>query len=77
MGLMGTGGVSYSSCKDAGSWSVGVGMDFFQKYKAELKYAGYFGEIETNPLDGSVKSSTGNGFIRDRGFVSLTLKTSF
>lgn len=77
MGLMGTSGVPNGSCKDAGSWSVGIGLDFFQQYKADLKYVGYFGEVETDPLTGGILTSTGYGFYRDRGFVSLTLKTSF
>jgi hypothetical protein len=73
-GLVGTSGVSNGGNKNAGSFGFGIGADFFQKYKADLKYAGYFGDNELTPTGGS---STGYGFIKDRGFVSLTLKTTF
>lgn len=76
-GLIGTSGVSNGGNRNAGSYSFGIGADIFQKYKADLKYAGYFGSFETDPASGGIKTSTGYGFIRDRGFISLTLKTTF
>jgi hypothetical protein len=59
-----------------GNYSVGVSADIQQKYRVDLKYIDYFGEFRDN---GNVLT-TQNGFttlLQDRGFVSLTFKTTF
>lgn len=75
-GLFGNSGVSNGGNRGAGSYSFGVGADIFQKYNADLKYVGYFGDLQTDAT-GGIASSTGYGYLRDRGFVSFTLKTTF
>ena len=48
----------------------------FQKYRIDLKYIDFVGRYKAN---GSAVTST-NGlttFLKDRGFVSLTVRTTF
>ena len=59
-----------------GNYSLGVGADVLQKYRFDLKYIDYLGHYRDN---GTAVTST-NGlttFLRDRGAVSLTFKTTF
>jgi hypothetical protein len=48
----------------------------FQKYRFDIKYSGYLGRYRDN----GTAVTTQNGFttfLKDRGFVSLTFKTTF
>ncbi len=59
-----------------GNYSVGIGADVQAKYRFDLKYIEYFGNYKDN---GTAVTSQ-NGFttlLSDRGFVSLTFKTTF
>jgi hypothetical protein len=59
-----------------GNYSIGLSADVHQKYRFELKYVDYVGRTRDN---GSAATSQ-NGFtafLKDRGFVSLTFKTTF
>ena len=60
-----------------GNYSVGLGMDVRQKYRFDLKYIDYLGSYRST--NGTAVTSQ-NGFttlLKDRGFVSLTFKTTF
>ncbi|MBI3523905.1 MAG: DUF1302 domain-containing protein [Betaproteobacteria bacterium] len=77
VGLSGTSAVASGGWKDAGSFSIGVGADIDQKHRIDLSYVGYFGPFATNAM-GQITSSRGiTPLLKDRGFVSLTLKTTF
>jgi hypothetical protein len=77
VGLHGTSAVGVGGNEDAGSYSVGLAADAYQKYRFELRYVDFFGPTANN-ADGSIASSAGpNALISDRGFVSLTFKTTF
>lgn len=77
IGLSGDSAVSAGGNKGAGSYSVGLGADFYQKYRVDLKYVDFLGSYRTDS-NGVITSNTDiNGLIKDRGFVSLTLKTTF
>ena len=59
-----------------GNYTIGVGADIFQKYRVDLKYIDWFGRYKDN----GTAVTTQNGFttlLEDRGFISLTLKTTF
>ena len=59
-----------------GNYSIGIGADIQQKYRIDLKYIDFVGRYRDN---GTTVTSQ-NGFttlLRDRGFVSLTFKTTF
>jgi hypothetical protein len=76
-GLSGNSVVSAGGNKGAGSYSVGVAADVYQKYRFDLKYTDYFGDLYLDST-GAVKTSAGfNALLKDRGFLSLTFKTTF
>ena len=61
-----------------GNYSVGVAVDIYQKYRFDLKYTGYYGNYSTNPATGAATVTNGaNAALSDRGWVSLTFKTTF
>ena len=77
-GLSGHSVVSAGGNEGAGSYSVGVAADVYQKYRFDLKYTDYFGDLWLDPKTGGVASSAGySALLKDRGFVSLTFKTTF
>lgn len=77
VGLSGVSAVGSGGWKNAGSYSIGVGADIDQKHRIDLSYVGYFGPFETNAA-GQITSSRGlTPLVKDRGFVSLTFKTTF
>jgi hypothetical protein len=76
-GLSGNSVVAAGGNKHAGNYSLGVGADVYQKYRFDLKYTDYFGELQLAP-NGSVAAPQGlNALLKDRGFISLTFKTTF
>ena len=77
-GLSGNAPVLFGGNEDNGNYSVGLGADIHQKHRIDLKYIDFFGRYRTNAAGTAV--ATQNGFttlLEDRGFVSLTLKTTF
>jgi hypothetical protein len=66
-----------ASAENAGQWSVGLSLDVYQKYKFDLIYAGYFGDI-TDDGAGGVAAFNGLGaLLKDRDTLSFTFKTTF
>jgi hypothetical protein len=82
VGLYGSSPVTNGGNEGAGTFSVGIGADYLARYKVDLAYNGFFGPITTNfnPIVGQNTVATSSGglpLLRDRGWVSLTFKTSF
>jgi hypothetical protein len=76
-GLSGNAAVQLGGNKNAGSWSAGVAADIYQKYRVQLSYNGYFGDYSTTPT-GAMNVANGTfAALSDRGWVSLTFKTTF
>ena len=76
MGLKGNGPALGSSRKGNGSWSVGVTAEVRNQYFVTLRYADYLHEMDT--ANGRVVSNNAAGALyRDRGWLSLTLRTAF
>jgi hypothetical protein len=82
VGLAGNSPVAAGGNKGSGSWSIGLGADYLAKYRINLAYNAYFGDFGTNTsflgtqaINGS--TNAGNGSLKDRGWLSLTLKTTF
>jgi hypothetical protein len=76
VGLSGNAATVFGGNEALGNYGVGVSADLYQKYRFDLKYIDYVGRYRHN---GTAVTST-NGlttFLRDRGFVSLTFKTTF
>ena len=77
-GLSGNAATIFGGNEDTGTYTVGLGADIHQKHRIDLKYIDWFGRYRTNAAGNAV--ATQNGFttlLEDRGFVSLTLKTTF
>jgi hypothetical protein len=84
VGLKGNSPVLFGGNEKAGSYSVGLGLDFYSKYRFDLKYVDYFGTLIADATgaipSGATASAGANGLtplLKDRGAVYLTFKTSF
>ena len=76
-GLSGTSAVNPGGNKGAGNYSVGLSFDIYQKYRVDFKYVDFFGPYALD-ANGAVAAQAGvTALLKDRGFVALTLKTTF
>jgi hypothetical protein len=76
VGLHGNAATVFGGNQGMGNYSIGVGADIQQKYRFDLKYIDFVGRTR----DDGTRVTSQNGFttlLRDRGFVSLTFKTTF
>lgn len=76
IGLKGNAATIFGGNQGNGNYSVGLGVDVRQKYRFDLKYIDYLGHYRDN----GTAVTAQNGFttlLKDRGFVSLTFKTTF
>lgn len=76
VGLHGNAATVFGGNEGLGNYAVGLGADLYQKYRFDIKYIDYVGRYRDN---GSAVTST-NGlttYLKDRGFVSVTFKTTF
>jgi hypothetical protein len=78
-GLSGTAATLFGGNKNTGNWSAGVGATIYQKYLINLSYIGYFGNYSTAGGASCAQNCFAgtNAALSDRGWVSLTLKTTF
>ena len=65
-----------------GNYSIGVGADIYSKYRVDLTFVDYFGKVKQGAgiVPGTTQVTSANGLstlLRDRGWVSLTFKTTF
>jgi hypothetical protein len=77
MGLKGNSPAPLGAAENAGAWSVGVGLDIYSQYKVNLAYNDYFGDYVQAPGTDQIIGFNGSGTLNDRGWLSLTLKTTF
>ena len=76
VGISGNAATVFGGNEGLGNYTLGVSADVQQKYRFDLKYIDYVGSYKDN---GTAVTST-NGlttFLKDRGFVSLTFRTTF
>ena len=82
-GLSGNAAVLFGGNEGGGNYSAGIAADIYQKYRIDLKYTGYYGDYSTDPTrltpaGGVLGVANGvNAALSDRGWVSLTFKTTF
>jgi hypothetical protein len=75
-GLYGNAATVFGGNEQTGNYTIGVGADIFQRYRVDLKYIDWFGYTRDN--GNAVISQNGfTSLLKDRGFVSLTFKTTF
>ncbi|MNZ27871.1 hypothetical protein D3C78_450930 [compost metagenome] len=86
IGLSGNSSAPLGTAENAGSWSVGVGLDIHSRVKVNLAYNDYFGEGVTGPNafagnpgigDTQLNAFSGSETLNDRGWLSLTAKATF
>ena len=76
IGLKGNAATTFGGNQGLGNYTVGVSADVQQKYRFDLKYIDFVGHYKDNGT--AVTSVNGlNTYLKDRGFVSLTFKTTF
>lgn len=76
VGLSGNAATVFGGSEANGNYSIGVSADVQQKYRFDLKFIDYIGRYRDNGA--AVISQNGlTTLLRDRGFVSLTFKTTF
>jgi hypothetical protein len=76
-GLSGNAAVQLGGNQGSGNWSAGIGANIYQKHLVNLAYNGYFGNYTIGPT-GAMNFNNGTfASLSDRGWVSLTLKTTF
>jgi hypothetical protein len=76
VGLRGNAATVFGGNERMGNISLGLGLDVRQQYRFDLKFVDYIGVYKDN----GVAVTAQNGFttlLQDRGFVSLTFKTTF
>lgn len=86
-GLKGNSPVPFGGNEGSGTWSIGLSADYMAKYKFDIAYSDYFGKYTAaaNPFagvpgigaTGMGSTNGGNALIHDRGWLSVTFKTSF
>ena len=76
-GISGNSAVTSGGQDGAGAFGIGLAADFYQRFRVDLKYVGFYGDYSKAP-NGSVGVFNGtNSVISDRDFIALTLKTTF
>jgi hypothetical protein len=76
IGLHGNAATTFGGNEGLGNYSLGLGADVLQKYRFDLKYIDFVGKTKDNGT--AVTSTNGlTAYLKDRGFVSLTFKTTF
>ncbi len=76
-GLSGNAAIAFGGNKGAGNWSAGIGADILQRYRVDLRYNGYYGDYATSAAGALTVPNGASASLSDRGWVSLTFKTTF
>jgi len=74
-GIFGVSSVALGGSEEDGSWGIGLNFDYLTKYKINLGYTNYFGSLGMDTTPPTTRGTY--TAMRDRDFISLTLKTSF
>jgi hypothetical protein len=76
-GLSGNAAVQLGGNKNAGTWSAGVAADIYQKHRVTLTYNGYYGKYSETAAGAMNIANGTSAALSDRGWVSLTYKSTF
>lgn len=77
MGISGNSAVTSGGNKSNGSYSVGLGLDLYSKYRFDLRYVDYLGNYVTNAAGAVTVNNGATTTLKDRGAVYFTFKTTF
>ena len=76
VGVKGNAATTFGGNQGLGNYTLGVSADVQQKYRFDLKYIDFVGRYKDNGT--AVTSVNGlTTYLKDRGFLSLTFKTTF
>ncbi len=73
-GLRGNAATLSGGNEGAGTYSVGLSLDYLAKYTIDLKYSDFLVKYHDN---GSIVTTSNGALYSDRGLVTLTFRTSF
>jgi hypothetical protein len=76
-GISGNAAVQLGGNKGTGNWSAGIAADVYQKYRVTLGYNGYYGDYSLTPAGAMNVANGTSAALSDRGWYSLTFKTTF
>jgi hypothetical protein len=75
-GISGVSSVAQGGAEDVGYYSIGIAADVRNQYRFDLKYVGFFGELDaTDPT--AVVAKDNVAYLKDRGMLVLNFKTTF
>lgn len=75
-GLSGVSAVAQGGAKGVGVYSIGIAADVRNQYRFDLKYVGFFGDLDaSNPA--AVVAKDNPAYLKDRGMLVLNFKTTF
>ncbi|MDE2370874.1 MAG: DUF1302 domain-containing protein [Burkholderiales bacterium] len=75
-GISGNAATTFGGNRGTGTWSAGLAATAYQNYSISLSYIGYFGRHDSAGGAATVFNGS-SAAVSDRGWVSLTLKTTF
>jgi hypothetical protein len=75
-GFLGNGPTLGPNFKGARAWSIGLDLDYQQKYKLSFKWSDAWARYTTGPT-GVVGTSSGNAAANNKGLFTVAFKTSF
>jgi hypothetical protein len=76
-GLKGNSAVQFGGSEHGGFYTAGLSADVYDRYRIDLKYAEFFGEHSSDANGAATVLNGATAPLADRGFVSLTFKTTF
>ena len=76
-GLAGNAAVQLGGNKGAGTWSAGIAADIYQKHRVQLSYNGFYGDYSRTAAGAMNVANGTSAALSDRGWISLTYKTTF
>ena len=75
--MSGNAATTFGGNENAGSFTVGLGATIRQIYLVNLSYIRYFGNYAVGANGAATTFNGSSASISDRGWVSLTFKTTF
>ena len=76
-GISGNAAIFFGGNENAGNYAIGLAADIYQKYRVDLKYSAYYGDYTTNAAGAVTTYNGATAAVSDRGWISLTFKTTF
>ncbi len=75
-GVSGNSAVLGGGSEKSGSYSIGLGLDLYSRYRFDLKYVDYYGKYTTDSAGVVDQNNGDNALLKDRGAVYFTFKTT-